>query len=79
MGPLSSISSQPTHLRAIADKIAAMVSNNQSASQLEEQQKIDAYLKVYADQPDKIQEILKALELYQQNDWQPTQPTTRWY
>ena len=56
-----------------------MLANNMSEDQLQEQQKIDAYLKVYADRPDKIQEILKALELYQQNDWQPAQPIKRWY
>ena len=70
---------QPQYLADVYRKVQDMLANNLSEDQLQEQQKIDAYLKVYADRPDKIQEILKALELYQQNDWQPAQPIKRWY
>lgn len=80
MGPLQKIQSQSsTYLSDIIAKIEAMLANSTSDRQLEEQQKINAYLKAYADRPDKIDEFLKAMELYQQNDWQSPQPIKRWY
>jgi hypothetical protein len=70
---------QPQYLNDVSSVINRMMQGNQSQNQQDEQRLIDLYLKTYADRPDKIQEILKALELYQQNDWQSAQPTKRWY
>ena len=50
--------------------------NNTTEHQREEQDKIDAYLKVYRDQSDQLQ---KFLELYHINQLTPRSQFKRWY
>lgn len=68
--------SDPTYLSDVTNLISQGLYNNATDQQREEQQKIEAYLKVYGDKPDVIP---KLLEFLQQNDWQRPQQAKAWY
>lgn len=68
--------SDPTYLSDATALINQGLYNNTTERQREEQQKIEAYLKVYGDKPEVVQ---KLLELYQINHL-PQQPQVKaWY
>jgi hypothetical protein len=68
--------SDPTYLSDVTQLINQGLQKNTTPNQQIEQDKIDAYLKAYADKPEMIQQLL---EFYQQNDWRPAQPARAWY
>jgi len=68
--------SDPTYLSDVTQLINQGLYKNTTPNQQTEQDKIDAYLKAYADKPEMIQ---KLIELYQQNDWRSAQPAKAWY
>jgi len=68
--------SDPSYLSDVTQLIGQGLFKNTTDNQRLEQDKIDAYLKAYADKPEMIQ---KLIELYQQNDWRSAQPAKAWY
>ena len=68
--------SDPTYLSDVTNLINQSLYNNTTERQREEQDKIDAYLKVYGDKPELIQ---KLLELYQINQLTPRSQVKAWY
>lgn len=68
--------SDPSYLSDVTKLLNQGIANSQTPNNQIEQDKIDAYLKAYADNPAMIQ---KLIEFYQQNNWQPSQPTSTQY
>ncbi len=68
--------SDPTYLSDATALINQGLYNNTTNRQREEQQKIEAYLKVYGDKPEVIE---KLLELYQINQLPQIRQTKAWY
>jgi len=68
--------SDPTYLSDVTQLINQGLEKNVTDRQREEQQKIDAYRKIYSDQPQMIEMLLN---LYKQNQLAPPQDVKAWY
>lgn len=68
--------SDPTYLSDVTRLLNNGMQNNQSDRQQEEQQKIDAYLKVYGDDPRLIESLL---EKYHMNQLAHPNQVKAWY